>query len=241
MKISELVKDTGVPRETIHFYIREGLLRKPRKTSRNTAAYTKTHRDQILLIKELRDNYFLPIPEIKKVVRQARRQSPADQAVSRFNHRYFRPLDRLLNQEVVGEEAFRMATGIGKKWLDRFADWKIITASARDGEPVYSQDDVIIARLIVDMDRNGFGPSEGYDPESLRRISDFLRGYIRDVQRDYYRSSLERLSSREMVEKGARFNEIMSLFFYHLYRKLVREEYHNLRRSLEESGPPAGR
>jgi DNA-binding IclR family transcriptional regulator len=32
MKISELVKRTGVPKETIHFYIREGLLRKPRKS-----------------------------------------------------------------------------------------------------------------------------------------------------------------------------------------------------------------
>ncbi|NNL75879.1 MAG: MerR family DNA-binding transcriptional regulator, partial [Desulfobacterales bacterium] len=32
MKISQLVKRTGVPKETIHFYIREGLLRKPRKS-----------------------------------------------------------------------------------------------------------------------------------------------------------------------------------------------------------------
>ena len=35
MKISQLVKRTGVPNETIHFYIREGLLRKPRKSSVN--------------------------------------------------------------------------------------------------------------------------------------------------------------------------------------------------------------
>ena len=32
MKIRELVRKTGVPKETIHYYIREGLLRRP-KTS----------------------------------------------------------------------------------------------------------------------------------------------------------------------------------------------------------------
>ena len=54
MKIGELVKRTGVPKETIHYYIREGLLRKPRKSASNTADYTRAHVEQIRLIKELR-------------------------------------------------------------------------------------------------------------------------------------------------------------------------------------------
>ena len=65
MKIRELVKRTGVPKETIHFYIREGLLRKPRKSNVNSADYNENYVDQIQLIKNLRDNYYLPIPEIK--------------------------------------------------------------------------------------------------------------------------------------------------------------------------------
>ena len=39
MKISTVVKRTGVPKETIHFYIREGLLRKPHKSGVNIADY----------------------------------------------------------------------------------------------------------------------------------------------------------------------------------------------------------
>jgi DNA-binding transcriptional MerR regulator len=75
MKISELVKRTGVPKETIHFYIREGLLRKPRKSGVNAADYNERYVDQVLLIKDLRDNYYLPIPEIKKVIKDFKRQS----------------------------------------------------------------------------------------------------------------------------------------------------------------------
>ncbi len=68
MKISELVKITGVSKETIHYYIREGVLQKSRKTGKNTADYNESHVDQIRTIKALRDNYFLPIPVIKKLI-----------------------------------------------------------------------------------------------------------------------------------------------------------------------------
>ncbi len=56
MKISTVVKRTGVPKETIHFYIREGLLRKPHKAGINHADYNENHVKQIRFIKELRNN-----------------------------------------------------------------------------------------------------------------------------------------------------------------------------------------
>jgi DNA-binding transcriptional MerR regulator len=237
MKIGELVKKTGVPKETIHYYIREGLLRKPRKAGANIAEYTEGHLERILLVKELRDIFFLPIPEIKKILKQSRKQSASDQAASDLHNKYFRPLDRLLSTEIVGTEAFRRATGLGRKWLAIMEEWGVITHTPRSGKPVYSRDDVIIGRLMVDMDTLGFGPKDGYDPEELRRIADFIRDFVRSAHREYYRRNLERLSSEELDDKGSRFAEIMSLFFYHIYRKLVREEYLHLRKRLIRKGP----
>ncbi len=238
MRIGELVRQTGVPKETIHFYIREGLLRKPRRSGTHVADYNAVHVDRILMIKELRDSFFLPIPEIKKILKQSRRQSPSDQAVSELHNKYFRPLDRLLATEAAGREAFQAATGIGRKWLAIMEDWGIITACQKNGQPVFSRDDIIIGRLMVDMDRLGFGPKDGYDPEELKRIADFIRRFVRSSHRDYYQRNLERLSSTELEEKGSKFAEIMSLFFYHIYRKLVREEYRSLRR-IQARGQPA--
>jgi len=54
MKIHKLVKRTGVPKVTFHFYIREGLLPEPRKSGVNAAEYNERDADQIQLIKDLR-------------------------------------------------------------------------------------------------------------------------------------------------------------------------------------------
>jgi DNA-binding transcriptional MerR regulator len=231
MKISELVKRTGVPKETIHFYIREGLLRKPRKSGVNTADYNENYVEQIQLIKDLRDHHYLPIPEIKKIIKNFKKQSPSDQAISQFHSRYFRPLDRLLSTEIIGEEAFREATGLGRKWLDKMQNWGVITAECQNGKPVYSQDDLIIGRLLVDMDNLGFGPKDGYDPKDLKGVADFIRDYVSSGHNKYLETNLKKLESTDFEEKGSPFTEVMSLFFYYMYRKSVRKHYKQVRKS----------
>lgn len=224
MKISQLVKRTGVPKETIHFYIREGLLRKPRKSGVNSAEYNETYVDQIQLIKDLRDNYYLPIPEIKKIVKDFRKQSPSDQAISQFHSRFFRPADRLFANEINGREAFCQATGLGKKWLAKAEEWGVITPDiSQDGETVYSPDDVAIGKLMVDMDRLGFGPKDGYDPEDLRFIGEFVKKYVVDIVKKYYEDNLKKMTSKEDVERANQYHEVISLFFYHLFHKFVRK------------------
>ena len=224
MKIRELVKRTGVPKETIHFYIREGLLRKPRKSNVNSAEYNESYVDQIQLIKNLRDNFYLPIPQIKKIVKDFRKQSPSDQAISQFYSRFFRPADRLFAMEIEGRDAFRQETGLGKKWLAKAEEWGVITPEdLEDGEVVYAPDDVAIGKLMVDMDQLGFGPKDGHDPEDLRYIAEFVRKHVVDSFKKYYQNNLEKLTSKEYVEKASQFHEVISLFFYHLYRKFVRE------------------
>jgi DNA-binding transcriptional MerR regulator len=229
MKISQLVKQTGVPKETIHFYIREGLLRKPRKSGVNSAEYNETYVDQIQLIKDLRDNYYLPIPEIKKIVKDFRKQSPSDQAVSQFHSRFFRPAERMFANEIKGRDAFCQETGLGKKWLAKAEEWGVITPDIlEDGEAVYSPNDVAVGKLMVDMDRLGFGPKDGFDPEDLRYIGEFLRKYVVDIVKKYYQNNLEKMTSKEYVEKANQYHELISLFFYHLYRKFVRESTRRL-------------
>jgi hypothetical protein len=63
----------------------------------------------------------------------------------------------------------------------------------------------------------------------LKRIADFIRDFVRSAHREYYKRNLEGLSSADLDDKGSKFAEIMSLFFYHIYRKLAREEYQRLR------------
>jgi DNA-binding transcriptional MerR regulator len=229
MKISQLVKRTGVPKETIHFYIREGLLRKPRKSGVNSAEYNERYVDQIQLIKDLRENYYLPIPEIKKIVKDFRKQSPSDQAISQFHSRFFRPADRLFASEIKGRDAFCRETGLGQKWLTRAEDWEVITPDILDdGQALYSPDDVAIGKLMVNMDMLGFGPKDGFDPEDLRYIGEFVRKYVVDIFKKYYQNNLEKMTSKQDAERANQYHEVISLFFYHLFHKFVRKAARDL-------------
>ena len=223
MKISSVVKRTGVPKETIHFYIREGLLRKPRKSGVNIADYTENHVKQIQFIKELRDNFYFPIPLIRKIVRKVKKQPASDQVFFELHSKYFRPADRLLNEEIVGREEFHETTGLGRKWIGKAEEWGLIEPRMQDGQPVYSLDDVAIGKLMVDMDHIGFGPKDGHDPEDLRYIADFVKGFVVNSFKKYYRTNLEKLSAADFDEKRDQFHEVISLFFYHLYRKFARQ------------------
>ena len=228
MKISELVRRTGVPKETIHFYIREGILRKPRKSNVNAAEYNEGYVDQIQLIKDLRDNYYLPIPEIKKIVKNFKKQSPSDQAVSQFHSKFSRPLDRLLTAEVTGRDAFKDATGLGRKWISRAIEWGLLSPEKRNEQEIFSADDVAIGKLMVDMERVGFGPKDDFDPEDLKKISNFIRGYVVNSFDKYYKSNLEKLRSEDYSEKASQYHEIISLFFYYLFRKYARKQVDHL-------------
>lgn len=225
MKISELAKRTGVSKETIHYYIREGVLKKPRKTGKNTADYDEGFVDQIRTIKALRENYFLPIPVIKKLIKKHRKQSRTDQRSFQFLSEYFRPLDQLFFSEVTGKAEFLKATGMSEQWLSKMTDWGVLTCEQRDGGDCFSQENVIIGKLLVDMDRIGIGPRHGFDPEELKHFTALFRKMVAKNLERTMNAGWDKMSEDELHRKGSQSTEVMSLFFYHMYRKLVKEEY----------------
>jgi DNA-binding transcriptional MerR regulator len=70
MKMKELEQRTGIGREAIRFYIREGLLEEPERPKKNVAIYSENHVERILLIKKLQDERFLPLNVIKDILEQ---------------------------------------------------------------------------------------------------------------------------------------------------------------------------
>jgi DNA-binding transcriptional MerR regulator len=237
MKISELVQKTNVARETIHYYIREGVLAKPKKKGKNTADYDSSYVDQIRVIKGLQDNYYLPLSVIKKIMRSQKKQSVMEQSSFWVQSEYFRPIDQLLSSVVEGREAFADITGLDPKWVDQMEVWGVVAPQERKGVKVYSRDDVVIGKLVCDMGRFGFGPREGYDPEELRRFVDFFRNTAKDWMVRYVEPTLEQAASEDFTAKGGQFTEMMSLFFYHAFRRIVREEFGRFLKNIVKNQP----
>lgn len=70
MRLAELVRRSGVPRSTIKFYIRSGLLPAGEAQGRNQAAYGPRHLERLELIRALREVAGLPLDVITRVAKQ---------------------------------------------------------------------------------------------------------------------------------------------------------------------------
>ncbi|MFA6012511.1 MAG: MerR family transcriptional regulator [Desulfobacteraceae bacterium] len=225
MKISELVQRTKVARETIHYYIREGVLAKPKKMGKNTADYDESYVDQIRVIKGLQDNYYLPLSVIKKIMKSQKKKTVMEQSSFWVQSEYLRPIDQLLSDVVEGTEEFAKITGMDAKWVEKMEVWGVIACQERNGVKIYSRDDVVIGKLVTDMGSSGFKPRDGYDPEELKRFVDFFRQTAKHWMERYIEPTLEMATSEQFTAKGGQLTEIMSLFFYHAFRRIVREEF----------------
>jgi len=232
VKISELVKRTQVSKETIHYYIREGLLPRPRKLGKNVADYGETYVERIRLIKEFQDHRFLPLSVIKRVLKY-KKGSPERESFLQLHTDYFRPVDQLLPTEIAGEDDFRKETGLSRRWLAKMEEWGIITPELREGQKIYSHDDVTLGKVIVDMDRIGLGPKDGFDPEALKHYRDANHEIVVIAHQYYMRAVWGKLPPAEFSQLSVRASEIMSVFFYHLYRKLARQQHEGELRLME--------
>lgn len=71
MKMNDLVRLSGAPRTTIHFYLRIGLLHPPHKTGRTMAYYDETHLESLKEIQKMKMDYRLPTAFIKRQLEES--------------------------------------------------------------------------------------------------------------------------------------------------------------------------
>ncbi|ACL04790.1 MerR family transcriptional regulator [Desulfatibacillum aliphaticivorans] len=221
MKISELVKCTGVPKQTIHYYIRAGLLPKPEKTGSNSADYDQSYVERIHLIKELQNDFFFPLPTIKKVLWEHR--SASKQALLKLRMEFFRPMEHYLGAGVKGDEAFLEATGLAARWLPKLKEWNLIGSLTENGESVYSQDDVSIGKVMVAMAKSGINRKSSFHPEiTMSAIGKQFTDIVKILIDDFHQAT-EDAKNQEKQELALRGHEVMGVLFYHLYRKYARQ------------------
>lgn len=64
----DLSRESGLSRQTIHFYIREGVLMAGEKHTANSAVYGEIHTRRLTLIRRLREDHHLPISTIRALI-----------------------------------------------------------------------------------------------------------------------------------------------------------------------------
>lgn len=147
LKISEVSSASGVSTQTIHYYLREGLLTSPVKTSRNMAYYPPVVVEEIRLIKELQDKKYLPIAVIKKVL-QAKREGQESGHVEEMQSLFEQVFYPEGGESVYFSTADLAAgTGLDEKTLKELREKGVL--SPADGEEArYDRSDRRIAWII---------------------------------------------------------------------------------------------
>ncbi len=114
MRMAELARLSGVSRETIHYYLRAGLLPKPTKGGKTVSYYDELHLERLKLIRKLRDEKYLPLAVIRQMIDVAPEPPHASDVETLADVLRIDPtLGREVETDAVDEEAVRVAMQLG--------------------------------------------------------------------------------------------------------------------------------
>ncbi|SFF66353.1 transcriptional regulator, MerR family [Fontimonas thermophila] len=172
-RIAEVARRTGVSKQSIHFYLREGLLPPPVKTARNAALYGDEHLHRLRLIRSLREEHLLPLKAIKSLL--------ADQPQLQFSANQLATLQALrrlklneIRQQRSGDK-LRTPRGLARELrlaateLQELRDIGLLTAA---DDEVLDLDEAECLRLWALVRDSGLNAEKGFSPRDIRYIDE---------------------------------------------------------------------
>jgi DNA-binding transcriptional MerR regulator len=153
LRMNELMEATGLTKSTLLYYVGQGLLPEPVKTSPNMAYYSPQCVERAALIKTLQSQHRLPLGKIKMILQASEQGQDIAPLLA-------------LAQEVFGQEhddkldtdQFLAAAGMEPGHLQQLLDTQLLLPL----EPGrYDQQDLAMARVYV------LGHAQGIKPEDV--------------------------------------------------------------------------
>jgi DNA-binding transcriptional MerR regulator len=216
LKMKDLERLTGVGRETIRYYIREGLLPEPERPSRNVAWYDQRFVERLVLIKELQHKRYLPLHVIRRLVSGDRIPPPAEiEALLQLGGKLLptAPAGPPRKPRRVTEVANRL--GLTAKEIRRLAAAGLFEIETRAGNQWLGATAVRMAELWARLRDAGFVEALGFTPENLRLYVDMIRWLAREELRIFGRGiagQVDADTSAAMAEVGIEaVNEMLAL------------------------------
>ncbi len=161
MTIGELSRRTRISTQTIHYYVKEGLLPKPIKTSKTWAYYTHDHVERINMIKNLKKRYFFPLRIIKGILEEV----PSHKKLMQDN-----PLSVAsdLKKSQAGSKKktlfsrreFSQKSGVSMRFIDELEGMGFLLPDSGNNSKKYDNDDLILVKSINRLINAGKGSLE---------------------------------------------------------------------------------
>lgn len=173
MKMRDLERRTGVNRETIRVYLRQGLMPEPSRPAPNVADYGEEHVQAVNSIRKLQKEKRLPLHLIKRALEGDPSAMPADATAMAFPH-----LDRLIASRVgLDDSTVPLSSVVGRnakavedaKALEKAGVIRLV----RRGKQLHlSRIDAQIVGIWGDMRAAGYTEELGFRPEVCKLHAD---------------------------------------------------------------------
>jgi DNA-binding transcriptional MerR regulator len=211
MRMRELEKASGVGRETIRYYIREGLLPEPDRASRNSASYNDGHVSRLRAIKRLQEERFLPLAVIRSLL-------DGEDGDRWLAPTAFPMLDALLAARLEAGGTARLPVagviaelGSEARVIDEHAATGMISI---DADGTMSARDAGILASIKELGDIGFTEELGFTGEQMRFYLDFVEWVTTQEMRLFLQGTAGHVGEAQaldMAERGVSvINELLS-------------------------------
>jgi DNA-binding transcriptional MerR regulator len=180
LRMRDLVRQSGLPRETIHFYIQQGLLPEPVKTGRNTALYSLEHLERLGRIRELQEKQFLPLKAIRAVLDES-----ADVDFTPEQEDLVRRVRATLDGWAHAQQRPSVAVAdfvparVPRSELREFVDAGLVRVHGRGDQGALSEDDAVILECWAQFKEAGLGPDRGVGPAEFRLYDEAMEQLVK--------------------------------------------------------------
>lgn len=199
LRIRDLEQRTGVNRQTIHYYLREGLLQAPIEKKRNSAWYDERHVGRLLQIRDLKENSFLPLKAIKAVIAEeedstdfsAAQQNTIDSLREALREREHQRTPRHDLEKLVEEIRFTQAE------VEELSSLGWIHPRQAGDEWRINDEEAQLLRAWAAVRDAGLTPARGFQPRDFE-VFDTLLGELARQLADMLGSRLGNLDGKEL-------------------------------------------
>lgn len=206
----ELEKASGVGRETIRFYIREGLLPEPKRVSRNSAFYNDEHVTRLRAIKRLQEERFLPLAVIKGLLE-------AEDSARWLGPQAFPMLDTLLASRMGAGGAFQSLSELmcAQGFAPDYAEAHVKTGMIEvDADGRVSPVDAGILETLKSLWDLGFNRDRGFMPEDMRLFVELVDWLVAQEMKMFFghmAGEVEEAQAADMASRGvALINDLLA-------------------------------
>ena len=222
LRMRDLVRERP-PRETIHFYMQQGLLPKALKTGRNTALYTRDHLERLRRIRELQERQFLPLKAIRAIL-----DDTADEGFTPSRKTWCAACVRRSAAGCNAQQSPAVAVSdfvpdrVPRQELKELIACGLVQVHGRADAATLSEDDAVILECWAQFKEAGLSPDRGVGPAEFELYDSAMEQLVRREARLALRA-YSGATVRRIVEVVEQTGPIIGRLLSAMHRKRLRQ------------------